>query len=131
MSNEKQLFVITHELASRKRAVAAVAAAPENWRVEIKPQKRGLDINAALHAKLGEIAKTHKWAGKRWDIETWKRLLVAAWHRATGQQVVMLPSLDGAGVDIVFRRTSDMTQSEMRDLMAFVEAWEAEFQAGQ
>ena len=38
----------------------------------------------------------------------------------------MLPAIDGAGVDIVFRRTSLMTQPEMRDLMAFVDAWCAE-----
>jgi hypothetical protein len=38
----------------------------------------------------------------------------------------MLPALDGAGVDIVFRRTSDMSQAEVRELMAFIEAWEAE-----
>jgi hypothetical protein len=36
----------------------------------------------------------------------------------------MLPALDGAGVDIVFRRTSEMTQAEVRELLAFIEAWD-------
>ena len=119
------LFVLAHAQA-RMRAMQAVQAAPDGYSVTIKPPTRNLDINAALHAKLSEIAASRDWAGKRWDIETWKRLLVAAWSRATGQALVMLPALDGAGVDIVFRRTSLMTQAEVRDLMTFIECWEAE-----
>ena len=123
--SDKRSYTLANE-AVRRRAMAAVADAPLTYRVTVEPARRNADINAALHAKLGEIADIRKWAGKRWDIETWKRLLVAAWSRATGQALVMLPALDGAGVDIVFRRTSQMTQAEVRDLLAFIEAWEAE-----
>ena len=118
-------FVMAHAEA-RRRAMSAVADAPEGYVVRVEQPTRNSDINAALHAKLGEIASARVWAGKRWDIETWKRLLVAAWSRATGQALVMLPALDGAGVDIVFRRTSSMTQGEVRELMTFIECWEAE-----
>ena len=118
-------FVLAHDLA-RRRAVAAVAEAPESWTVRVEEPRRNLPINAALHAKLTEIAQAREWAGKRWDLEVWKRLLTAAWCRATGQSVLMLPALDGAGVDIVFRRTSELTQAECRDLLAFIEAWQAE-----
>ena len=119
------VLILAHAEA-RRGAMQAVAEAPDNYSVTIAPQKRNLSINAALHAKLSEIAATREWAGRRWDIETWKRLLVAAWSRATGLPLVMLPALDGAGVDIVFRRTSVMTQAEVRDLMGFIDAWEAE-----
>ncbi len=112
--------------AGRQSACNFIASVPEGWRVTVEPPRRNLDINAALHAKIGEIAARAVWAGKRWDIEVWKRLLVAAWTRANGGPVVMLPALDGAGVDIVFRRTSTMTQAEVRDLLGFIEAWEAE-----
>lgn len=121
----KRIFVLAHEQARRNCAAFALQA-PDGWRVVFDEPRRGLDINAALHATLSEIAARVTWAGKKWDIETWKRLLVAAWTRASGEPVVMLPALDGAGVDIVFRRTSQMTQPEMRDLMAFIEAWAAE-----
>lgn len=119
------LFILAHDLA-RRRAVAAVSDAPAGFVVRVEEPKRSLPINAALHAKLTEIAQAREWAGKRWDVEVWKRLLTAAWCRATGQSVLMLPALDGAGVDIVFRRTSELTQAECRDLLAFIEAWEAE-----
>ena len=118
-------FILAHAEA-RQRAVQAVHAAPAGHVVTVKPPIRNLEINAALHAKLTEIADTREWAGKRWDVETWKRLLVAAWSRATGEALVMLPALDGAGVDIVFRRTSAMTQAEVREFLTFIECWEAE-----
>jgi hypothetical protein len=128
MSDDKRIIILAGP-PQRSRAAAAVAEAPDGWRVTIEPPRRNLEINAALHAKLGEIAAAREWAGKRWDIETWKRLLVAAWSRATGQSLVMLPALDGAGVDIVFRRTSSMTQAEVRELLTFIECWEAETEA--
>lgn len=124
MSDEKRTFFCRGR--GRESAIRCIAEAPEGWRVTVEPPKRGSDINAALHAMLGEIAEHALWAGKRHDIETWKRLLVAAWTRANGEHVVMLPALDGTGVDIVFRRTSQMTQAEVRDLLGFIEAWAAE-----
>jgi hypothetical protein len=124
---ERRIFVMGAHPESRRRAAAWVAGeAPDGWVIEGRPPKRNSDINAALHATLGEIADRVEWAGKKWDIETWKRLLVAAWTRATGERTLILLALDGHGVDIVFRRTSQMTQSEMRDLMAFIDAWCAE-----
>ena len=120
-----RMFNLVHETA-RKNALAAVTAAPEGYVVRISEPRRGSTINAALHAKLSEIAGSREWAGRRWDTEIWKRLLVAAWGRAIGEALVVLPALDGAGVDIVFRHTSDMTQSEVRDLLGYIEAWEAE-----
>ena len=123
--SDKRIFRLVHPEA-RRRAMACVADAPEGYVVTVQEPTRNSEINAALHATLGDISEQVEWAGRKWDIETWKRLLVAAWARASGEPVVMLPALDGAGVDIVFRRTSQMTQAEMRDLMAFIDAWSAE-----
>ena len=93
--------------------------------LEVKPEKRNSEQNALLHATLTEIAKTREWAGKKRDIETWKRLLVAAWLRARGESVEILPALDGHGVDVVFRRTSNLTKGECAELITFIQAWEA------
>lgn len=123
--NTKRIFRLAHSEA-RRRAMSCVADAPDGYVVTVQEPTRNSEINAALHATLGDISEQVEWAGRKWDIETWKRLLVAAWTRASGDPVVMLPALDGAGVDIVFRRTSQMTQAEMRDLMAFIDAWSAE-----
>jgi len=123
--SDKRIFRLVHA-EDRRRAAQCVAEAPDGYVVTVAPPKRNLDINAALHARLGEIAARAEWAGRRWDTETWKRLMVAAWSRATGQHTLVLPAIDGHGVDIVFRRTSAMTQLEVFDLIEFINAWAAE-----
>lgn len=128
---------LTIELHNRQQARAALteqvfpylAQALQAGRrcvMSVKPEKRNLPQNARLHARLTEIAAKHEWAGRKWDVEVWKRLLTAAWLRARGEGVVILPALDGHGVDVVFRRTSDLTKAECGELMEFIDAWEAQ-----
>lgn len=89
----------------------------------LKPETRSDPQNRKLHAMLGDISRQVQWAGAKLDIEVWKRLLVAAWTRAQGEQVEVLPAIDGHGVDIVFRRTSKLNKGEMAELIEFVSAW--------
>lgn len=121
----KRYFVLCHPEA-RKRAILAISEAPDGYVATLREKTRDLEINAALHARIGEIADSMTWVGKKWGIEVWKRLLVAAWTRATGESTLILPALDGHGVDVVFRRTSELSQAECRDLLAFIECWQAE-----
>jgi hypothetical protein len=123
--NSMPIYRLVHAEA-RRRAAQAIADAPDGHVVRISEPTRNLEINAALHARLAEIAERIEWAGRKWTPEVWKRLLVAAWSRANGEQTVVLPALDSYGVDVVFRRTSTMTQAEMRDLLAYIDAWCAE-----
>ena len=94
--------------------------------LEIRPEKRSDAQNRLLHACLSEISKQVEWAGAKRDVDTWKRLLTAAWLRARGEPIEMLPAVDGHGVDIVFRRTSQLTKAECAELSEFVMAWAAE-----
>lgn len=94
--------------------------------VEVKEMTRSVEQNAKLHATLSDIARQVEWAGKHRDVDTWKRLLTAAWLRARGESVEILPAVDGHGVDVVFRRTSSLTVKECAELLEFVQAWAAE-----
>lgn len=94
--------------------------------LEIRQERRSSEQNALLHALIGEISKTIEWAGKKRESETWKRLLTAAWLRARGESVEVLPAIDGHGVDVVFLRTSTLTKAECADLITFIQAWMAE-----
>lgn len=94
--------------------------------ITIKPEGRTGNQNAALHAWIADIAASVEWAGQKRDVETWKRLLVAAWLRTRGESLEVLPALDGHGVDIVFRRTSSLTKAECAELLDFVQAWAAQ-----
>ena len=86
-------------------------------------RERTVEKNAHLHAILGEISKQKQWAGQWLDIEAWKRLLTAAYERAKGRSAEFYPALDGAGFDVVYRRTSRMAQEEIRDLILYAESW--------
>lgn len=94
--------------------------------ITIKPETRSTAQNRLLHATIGEIASQIEWAGKKRGIDTWRRLMTAAWLRARGESIEFLPALDGCGVDIVFRRTSKLTIAEMSELIEFVLAWKSE-----
>jgi len=107
----------------RERAKGLIDMAPDGWVVRIDEPTRNLEQNALLHAELQEIAESREWAGKRWSVEAWKRLLTAAWCRATGQGVELVPALDGVGVDVLYQRTSDLTKRECSDLIEFIKAW--------
>lgn len=86
-------------------------------------RQRSVEKNAHLHAVLSEIAQQKQWAGQWLDIEAWKRLMVAAFEREKGNQVSVYPALDGHGIDVVYRRTSRMTEEEIRELIHFAESW--------
>lgn len=106
--------------------IKAMLIAGHRLVLEVRPQTRSDAQNKLLHAMLGDIARQVDWAGKKRDTDTWKRLLTAAWLRARGESVELLPALDGHGVDVVFRHTSKLTRAECSELCEFVMAWCAE-----
>jgi hypothetical protein len=95
--------------------------------VKVSPAARDSAMNARLHAMLSDVSEQIPWAGEMRDIETWKRLAVAAWLRAAKQDPVMfLPSLDLHGVDIVYAKTSKMSQRQVGELCDWLDAWGSE-----
>ena len=86
-------------------------------------RQRSTEKNAHLHAVLQQVAEQKQWAGQWLDIEAWKRLMVAAFEREKGHQVAVYPAIDGHGIDVVYRRTSRMSQEEIRELIMFAESW--------
>ncbi len=118
-------FVLTHDEA-RRRAVRAVVEAPAGFEVRIAEPRRNARQNALFHALLQEIAARVKWAGELRDVETWKRLVTAAWLRAEGESIQLLPSIDGKGLDVVYTPTSTLTKAQMASLVDFVTAWSVE-----
>lgn len=108
------------------RHVKALLMAGHRLVLEIRPATRSDAQNRLLHSRIGDVARCCEWAGARRDPDTWKRLLMAAWLRARGEGVEILPALDGHGVDVVFRHTSKLTRSECAELSEFVMAWGSE-----
>ena len=118
------IFRLAHAIA-RQRALESVKNAPDGYIVTVRGPTRNLEQNAALHALLQEIAETRQWAGQRLDVEDWKRLLTAAWMRATGRGIRLVPAMDGQGFDALYQRTSTLTKAEMSELIDYIQAWRA------
>jgi hypothetical protein len=116
----KQLFVLSHPLA-RRRAVAAVAEAPEGYCVTVKPATRTLDQNAKFHAICSELAGT-PWAGKPRDAAAWKVLLVSGHAQATKEGSEIVPGLEGEFVN-VRESTAQMSKARGASLIDYAEAY--------
>lgn len=86
-------------------------------------RQRSTEQNARLHALLSDIAEQKQWAGKTLDTESWKRLMVAAWSRANKGGMEIVPAIDGAGFDVIYRHTSRMSKQEMSELIEYCTAW--------
>lgn len=130
----KRTFQYRQSNPRRDQVLHAVDAEITRWRRDLKADfdvtvsepKRTLPENALLHALIGELARKVDWAGKKRDIETWKRLLVASWCRANGKAIEILPALDGHGVELIPVRTSNLGKKACAELIEFVYAFGAD-----
>ena len=116
---------------TKRWRIPGLRSSPGCWQghrfeVDIRPERRSTESNAAFHALLTEISLQLPWAGQKRDAETWKRLITAAWLRARGESVEVLPAIDGHGIDVVFRRTSRLSKDEFSELLEFAHSWAAE-----
>ena len=123
--SDKQTFKLIHATA-RHGAVEAVKRAPDGYVCEVRPAKRSLDQNAALHRAISKIADQFEWHGRKLDLTTWKRLCVAAWLREKGEQPQLVPALDGNGFDVIYEPTSKMTVAQVSELIEWVLAFGAQ-----
>lgn len=122
---DKQTFVLAHDLA-RTRAAKAVEQAPAGYVVRIEEPTRNSEQNAKCHAMLADIARQVEHFGKRWPAGVWKRLTVAAFMREANEQPLMIPALDGMGVDVIYERTSHMGIRQMARYIEWLFAFGAE-----
>lgn len=95
---ERRLFVLAYPEA-RRMAMAAVAEAPEGWRIVVEPPKRTLDQNAKFHALCSDFAGM-PWYGKARSAEDWKTLFVSGHMVATGGAAEVITGLEGELVNI-------------------------------
>lgn len=117
--SDKRIFNLVHHEA-RRRAVAAVAEAPEGWTVTVAPPRRNLDQNALLWVLLTAFSESLKWpvngAMVRLAPEEWKDVLTAA-YRNESQRIAM--GLNG-GMVILGMRTSQLSKREFAEFIEFI-----------
>jgi len=120
MSDRRVFFLKTPEI--RDRVCEYVRKAPEGYRVEIKEAKRTLDQNAKLWPMLEDIAKQYEHFGRHYTKEMWKCIFL----HELGRQAEFVPTLDGGGFIPIGQSSSDLSVSEMRDLIELLYQFGAE-----
>lgn len=97
------------------------ATAPRGTRLEFKAPRRTLPQNARMWAMLTDVASQVEHHGIRLSADDWKLLFLDAMKR----EVRMVPNLDGNGFVSLGRSSSDLSVSEMGDLMEIIAAYGA------
>jgi len=87
---------------------------------------RNDEQNRKFHAQMKDLAAQVSWHGQKLPAGVWKRLVTAAWLREEGERPIMVPALDGIGVDVIFERTSKLSVKRMASLITWVDAFSAE-----
>lgn len=114
----RRTFTMTEAL--RPKILGLIRLVPVGMVVEIRDKKRSIEQNAAMWAKLGEIAQQMLWYGERLEPDEWKQMFTAALR---GQRIVR--GIDNHPVALGVP-TSTMTDEEMGLLLTSIDAWAAE-----
>lgn len=115
-------YVVTiNGTADREKAARWCMAAKTGMRVEFKQAKRSDDQNAKLWAMLGEVAAQVPWHGMKLAASDWKFIFLDALKR----ELRVVPNIDGTGFVNLGRSSSDLSKSEMSDLIELIHAFGA------
>jgi hypothetical protein len=78
----KRVFILAHAQA-RRLAAQHCMEAPDGHVVTFSPPKKSREQEEKYHAMIGDIARQYSHAGRKWDEEDMKRLLVDSFRRDT------------------------------------------------
>lgn len=109
--------------AQRIRAAQLIEASPDGTRVEFKAEKRSMPQNDKMWALLTEVALQVKWHGSALRPDDWKLIFLDGLKRETRKPLVR--NLDDTGFVDLNRSSSDLTKSEMGDLIELIYAFGA------
>lgn len=105
----------------RRRAHVWIDSAPPGTKIAFrKGDARSLDQNALMWARLTEISRQVVWHGMKLTPDDYKDMFTAVLRKA-----VAVPGIDG-GFVVLGLHTSNMTKSEMADMLTLMEAFAAE-----
>lgn len=100
----------------RTRAVQIVRQAPAGSRVDVKAAKRSLPQNDRMWSMLTEVARQLLWHGVKLRPDDWKLIFLDALKR----ELRTVPNLEGTGFVNLGQSSSDLTKSEMSDMIELI-----------
>ena len=124
----KPLRLINNQ--TRNRATKLIWETPDEPVYEMVLRQsetlRTIEQNAKAHAMLSDISKQVTWHGVKLSLEVWKRLTIAAMLQEIGEKPILVPALDGCGIDIVYEKSSKLGVKKTALWIEFLYAFGAE-----
>lgn len=114
-------LLVLNSTAVRERASRYIAQAPSGTRVEFKAAKRSLPQNDFMWSMLSDLARELPWHGIKLTPDDWKLMFLDALKR----ELRVIPNLDGNGFVNLSRSSSDLSKSEMADLLELIKEFGA------
>jgi hypothetical protein len=115
-------LLILDSPVARQRAASWALNAPHGTRCEFKASKRTLPQNDRMWSMLTDVARQLPWHGLTLTPDDWKLIFLDGLKR----EVRAVPNLDGTGFVNIGRSSSDLSKSEMGDLMELIAAFGAQ-----
>lgn len=112
--------------AKRELAVAWISKAPTGTRVEFKAPKRNIAQNDRFWAMLTDVARQRAINGRKYTVDDWKVMFLAAYAETVGQEIRHLPAIHRAGMVSCGRSSSDLSVKEMSEVIELMFTWGAE-----
>lgn len=113
--------IVIRDGADRALARRWLDQAKPGSRITFKGPQRNLDQNAKLWAALTDIARQCTLNGFRWTTDQWKVIFL----EALGRETELIPAI-GGGFIHYGKSSSDLSVTEMSELLDFIMAWGAE-----
>ena len=103
----------------RAKAIRWCLGLPLGTRVLFYGPKRSLPQNSKLWACLGDISKQATLGGAQYSTDRWKVIFM----NALDGETEFLPALEGGGFVPFQTSSSEMSKSEMADLITLILKW--------
>lgn len=128
-----KLFKLAHQQAREGCARYVLKDAPDGWVVRITEPQKKREQESKYHAMIEDIARCTTYAGRRWDADDMKRILVdefAEEMRLAGtplhHDARLIPSENGRRVIQLGIQTREFYVREAAQFIEFLYAWGAD-----
>lgn len=125
LSPESRTLPAANNRLGRELIGSWVATAPEGYVVSVRPPKRTLSQNDALHGLWDQLAKAlPEYKGIPMDAESWKALTIVSFTvadaEADGVPIRLVPDLEGHGLVQLRESSAKMSKERASRLMEYV-----------
>jgi hypothetical protein len=117
-----RVHIVIKSKADREKLKRWMDGVPDFTRVDLKEPKRTPAQNDRMWAMLTDIAAQAMLGGKRFTSDQWKVIFL----HALGQEIQLLPSLDGQSFVPWGQSSSDLSVAEMTGLIELMFKFGAE-----